>query len=206
MNEKCTKCRREGTKLFLKGEKCNSPKCSFTRRSYNPGQHGSSGSRKLSEYAEQLREKQKVKRIYGLKERQFSNYFKKAESKKGVTGEILLQLLELRLDNIVYKLGLADSRKFARQLISHGHILVNGKKVNIPSFETRIKDKVSIKPKSKEDKYFKEVLPQRLKDVKIPSWLSFDLKKLEGEVLAMPAREELDATIQEQLIVEYYSK
>ncbi len=212
MNESCSKCRREGTKLFLKGEKCVSSKCPFVRRNYPPGQSGvSKGSTskrglKLSDYGVELREKQKVKRIYGLRERQFRNYFKKAGAKKEITGEALLQLLELRLDNIVYRLGLANSRELARQLIRHGHVSVNERKVDIPSYQVKTQDKIGVLPSSEGNKYFKEILPQRLKEVKIPSWLSFDSKKLEGRVLNIPTREDLDTSIQEQLIVEYYSK
>lgn len=202
----CRNCRREGVKLYLKGEKCIN-KCTLVKRNYFPGQHGQSRKRaKVSDYAVQLREKQKVKRLYGVLEKQFRNYFSKADRKEGVTGEILLQLLETRLDNVVYRLGFAPSRRQARVLVNHGHFTVNGKKVNIPSYQVRVGDVIGIKKESANLKYFKEILPEYLKSASTPAWLKFDSKKLVGELLNIPAREELDLEIQEQLIVELYSK
>jgi small subunit ribosomal protein S4 len=203
----CRQCRREGVKLFLKGEKCQGAKCTLIKRNYVPGQHGLSRRRgKPSDYSSQLREKQKVKRIYGVLETQFRNYFEKADHKQGVTGEILLQLLETRLDNVVYRLGFAPSRKQARQLVSHAHFTVNGKKVNIPSYQLKIGDKVAVIKESEADRYFKEVLPNEIAKVTTPIWLKLDAKKLTGELTAIPARIDLDPEINEQLIVELYSK
>lgn len=203
----CRQCRRESTKLFLKGERCQGAKCTLVKRNYNPGQHGLNRRRgKASDYSLQLREKQKVKRTYGVLEKQFRNYFEKADRKQGVTGEILLQLLEARLDNTIYRLGMASSRRQARQLVAHAHFLVNGRKVNIPSFNLRPKDKISVAKESVKNHYFTESTPGIIKGAIIPNWLKFDPKKLEGEFLAYPVREELDPEIQEQLIVELYSK
>jgi small subunit ribosomal protein S4 len=207
ISAKCKQCRREGVKLFLKGEKCESGKCTLIKRNYIPGQHGLSRRRgKPSDYLIQLREKQKVKRTYGVLETQFRNYFEKADRKKGVTGEILLQLLETRLDNVVYRLGLAPSRTMARQLVSHDHFTVNGKKVNIPSFHVRVGDKIEVIKESIDNKYFKEILPNTIGKASAQSWLKLDQKKLSGEILSVPTREELDPEINEQLIVELYSK
>lgn len=203
----CRNCRREGAKLFLKGEKCQGAKCTFIKRNYVPGQHGVSRRRaKISDYAVQLREKQKVKRIYGVLEKQFRNYFEKADRKEGVTGEILLQLLETRLDNVVYRLGYAPSRRQARELVNHGHFCVNGRKVNIPSFHVRVGDKISIRKESASLKYFKELLPEQVKNNVVSAWLKFDPKNMVGELQAIPTRLEMDPDIQEQLIVELYSK
>ncbi len=204
----CKLCRREGMKLYLKGEKCYSDKCPFERRSYPPGQHGKESSfrrRKESDYAMQLREKQKVRRIYGVLERQFRRYFREAERLSGMTGENLLILLERRLDNVVYRLGLADSRAQARQLVQHGHITVNGRKTNIPSFSVRPGDVIAVRPESRRKRYFKdrkEMLGKRA----VPAWLSFDEEKMEGRVVSMPTRQEIDVPVQEQLIVEFYSR
>ena len=204
----CKLCRREGMKLYLKGEKCYSDKCPFERRSYPPGQHGKESSfrrRKESDYAMQLREKQKVRRIYGVLERQFRRYFREAERLSGMTGENLLILLERRLDNVVYRLGLADSRAQARQLVQHGHITVNGRKTNIPSFSVRPGDVIAVRPESRRKRYFKdrkEMLGKRA----VPAWLSFDEEKMEGRVVLMPTRQEIDVPVQEQLIVEFYSR
>ncbi len=192
----CRKCRREGEKLFLKGERCFSPKCSFTRRSYAPGIQGQSKFSKLSEYGKQLREKQKAKRIYRLRETQFANYFSKASKNKEATGEALIQLLEKRLDNVVYKLGFAASLNQARQFVSHGRILVNSKKVNIPSFSVKIKD--TIEPIIKEN--FK------LNKNNMPAWLKIDAKKLQGEILNNPTSEDFPKEINPELIVEFYSR
>lgn len=196
MDAKCRKCRREGKKLFLKGDRCKSAKCALVKRAYAPGPHGQKRAKKISEYGKQLREKQKAKRMYGLRERQFSNYFKKASKNKAATGEILLQFLERRLDNVVFKVGFAPSRKAARQFVLHGHILVNGKKVNIPSYIVDEKEK--IEPKSKEG--FKLIKSE------IPSWIDFKQKDLVAQIAKMPTREELPQEINESLIVEFYSR
>lgn len=198
----CRLCRREGQKLFLKGERCYSTKCAMEKRNYAPGQHGQS-RKKLSEYGTQLREKQKAKRFYGLQETQFRNLFEKAAKKKGITGENLLILLETRLDNVVFRLGLASSRKEARQLINHGHFLVNGKKVNIPSFECKTGDVIKVKEKSANSPKFKEIKDMA---ITVPSWMTVDVEKLEGKVVTMPTRSEIDTPIAEHLIVELYSK
>ncbi len=207
LTAKCKQCRREGTKLMLKGEKCVGPKCTMIKRNYTPGQHGLSRRRgKPSDYLFQLREKQKVKRIYGILETQFRNYFEKADRKQGVTGEILLQSLETRLDNVVYRLGLASSRTMARQLVNHDHFTVNGKKVNIPSYQVRVGDKITFIKESTGSTYYKEVLPKLVEKASAPSWLKLDAKKFAGEMLAVPSRAELDQEINESLIVELYSK
>lgn len=207
ISPKCKQCRREGVKLDLKGEKCLGPKCPMIKRNFIPGQHGTSRRRgKASDYLLQLREKQKVKRTYGVLEKQFRNYFEKADRKEGVTGEILLQLLEARLDNVVYRLGLAPSRTMARQLVNHDHFTVNGKKVNIPSYQVKVGDKVEFIKESQKNTYFKEVLPGIVTKASVPSWLKLDVKKFAGEVIALPTREELDPNINESLIVELYSK
>jgi len=200
----CRLCRREGQKLFLKGSRCYTDKCAISRRSYAPGQHGQA-RKKLSEYGIQLREKQKARRFYGVLERQFRKYFERANDMKGITGENLLGILESRLDNIVYRLGLGSSRSEARQLVNHGHITVNGKRVNIPSYLTKVGDVIAVSEKSKSIKRLDEILDMtggRL----VPSWLEFDADNLTGKVIAVPTREEIDAPIQEHLIVELYSK
>ena len=205
--QSCRKCRREGTRLFLKGDKCEGNKCTLVKRNYIPGQQGQNRRRgKVSDYSLQLREKQKVKRIYGIMERQFRNYFEKADQKQGVTGEILLQLLETRLDNIIFRLGFAASRSQARQLVNHGHFLVNGKKASIPSFQLRPGDAISIEKNSTKNEFFRITLPSILKDANVPSWLKVDQKNQTGQLMAYPTREELDPEIEEQLIVELYSK
>ncbi|HID94036.1 MAG TPA: 30S ribosomal protein S4 [bacterium (Candidatus Stahlbacteria)] len=199
----CRICRRESKKLFLKGERCSTDKCALTRREGPPGEVAKRRRAKESGYAIHLREKQKLKRMYGLLENQFKNYLKIAERKKGVTGEILLQLLERRLDNIVYRLGVAPSRKSARQLVSHGHVLVNGKKVNIPSYLVNVGDTITLKEKSKKLALVENALKE---EREIPKWLSFDKKSLYGKVLAIPKREDIPVDIKEELIVELYSK
>ncbi len=205
IQEQCRQCRREGEKLFLKGERCYSQKCSVFRRSYAPGIHGlSSARKKVSEYGVQLRAKQKVKRIYGVLERQFVNYYKKAEGKQGLTGELLLQALEMRLDNIVYRMNFAASRRQAKELVGHGHFTVNGKKVDVPSYEVKPGDKIEVRKSSQKSKYFSELSKTKAKEE--VSWLLVDLAKMKGEVKAVPMREELDPNINEQLIVELYSK
>ncbi len=200
----CKLCRREGEKLFLKGSRCVTEKCAFEKRGYAPGQHGHNTRRKISEYGLQLREKQKVRRIYGVLERQFKNYFEKADLKKGITGENLLQLLECRLDNIVYRLGFAPSRKSARQLIRHRHLQVNGRIVDIPSYNVRPNDVIKVKEKSKS----LDIVHLALKDSRGEeiSWLRLNKASLEGELLEVPKRDEIMIPAQEQLIVELYSK
>lgn len=198
----CRLCRREGCKLFLKGDRCISPKCAMERRPVAPGQHGL-GRKKVTDYGEQLREKQKVKRAYGVLERQFRGYYEKATRMKGNVGENMLSLLERRLDNVIYRMGIGDSRSESRQIVNHGHILVNGKSVNIPSLIVKEGDEISIK-ESKRD------LPKfsQLRGIKIvtPKWLEFDSNKMTGKILALPRREDIDLNIQEHMIIEYYSK
>lgn len=198
----CKLCRREGQKLFLKGERCYSAKCAIEKRNYAPGQHGQN-RKKISDYGTQLREKQKTKRFYGMQETQFRNLFDKAARKKGITGENLLILLESRLDNVVFRLGLASSRKEARQLVTHNHFLVNGKKVNIPSYEVKAGDVIKVKEKSTNSPKFKEVKEM---SITVPSWLTVDVEKLEGKVITLPTRAEIDTPVAEHLIVELYSK
>ena len=198
----CRLCRREGQKLFLKGDRCYSTKCAMERRGYAPGQHGQ-GRSKASDYALQLREKQKTKRFYGLQETQFRNLFDKADRKSGITGENLLILLETRLDIVVFRLGFASSRKEARQLVNHGHFTVNGKKVNIPSYTVKPGDVIKVKEKSTNSPKFKEVKEMT---ITVPEWVSVDVEKLEGKVLSVPTREQIDTPVAEHLIVELYSK
>jgi len=200
----CKLCRREKIKLFLKGNKCATDKCPVSRRGYPPGQHGQRRS-KLSGYATQLREKQKVKRIYGILEKQFRLYFKMSEKSRGVTGQILLQLLERRLDNVVFRLNFTLTRKEARQTVRHNHVYVNDKKVNIPSYLIKKEDVVRLKLKDKQKKIVKETL-EILKDRAVPSWLSLESDNLTGNVLELPKREDVGFPIQERLIVELYSK
>ena len=198
----CRLCRREGQKLFLKGDRCYSSKCALERRSYAPGQHGQSRS-KISDYGLQLREKQKAKRFYGVQETQFRNLFDKAARRPGITGENLMIYLETRLDNVVFRLGFASSRKEARQLVNHGHFTVNGVKVNIPSFTVKAGDVIKVKEKSTNSPKFKEVKEMT---ITVPSWMTVDVEKLEGKVLSIPTRAEIDTPIAEHLIVELYSK
>ncbi len=199
----CRQCRREGQKLFLKGERCYSTKCAIDKRAYAPGQHGQNRRAKVTEYGLQLREKQKAKRFYGLQETQFRNYFDKAAKKKGLTGENLLVMLETRMDNVVFRMGFASSRKEARQLVTHNHFTINGKKQNIPSYHVSAGDLIKVKEKSTSSPKFKEI---RDMSISTPSWISVDTDKLEGRVLAMPLREEIDTPVAEHLIVELYSK
>jgi len=199
----CRLCRREGCKLFLKGDRCYSGKCSFTKRPVAPGVQTKS-RKKVSEYGVQLREKQKVKRAYGMMESQFHKYYTIAERMKGKTGDNLLSLLESRLDNVVFRLGLADSRAQARQTVLHGHILVNGKKIDIPSYIVQVGDEISVKKKSADTERFKEIREGEARTM--PSWLNMDNANLTGRVVSAPAREDIDLTIEEHLIVELYSK
>ena len=201
---KCKQCRREGEKLYLKGERCYSDKCSFERRPYAPGEHGQ-GRTKYSEYGLQLREKQKIRRIYGLQENKFRRYFEMAESAPGVTGENFLQLLERRLDNVAYRMGFATSRNQARQFVLHGHILVNGERVNIPSYQIDEDDTVSVKDSSRKSDLFKEVFEFN-DDLTPPEWLSVNKEKAEGQIISLPEREDIDYPVEEHLIVEYYSR
>ncbi len=201
----CRQCRREKLKLFLKGDRCYSDKCSFERRSFPPGQHGQARMRKVSDYAIQLREKQKVRRIYGMLEGQFKKYFVLAERAKGVTGENLLQLLERRLDNTIFRLGFACSRTQARQFVRHNHFLVNGKKVNIPSYFVSVNDVITLKEKSHKNTAITESL-ESVARRGVPAWLELNHKEYKGTVKSMPDRQEITMPIQEQLIVELYSK
>lgn len=201
---RCRLCRREGVKLYLKGDRCYSNRCAIERRNAPPGQHGRA-RRKVTEYAVQLREKQKVRRTYGILETQFRNYFEKAERQRGITGENLLRLLERRLDNIVYRLGLAASRTEARQLIRHGHFQVNGRKVSIPSFLVRVGDKVTVADKSKESPRIKELIERAAQNTP-PAWLRYDAETVAGEVLSYPTRDQIDTPVKEQLVVELYSR
>jgi len=201
----CRLCRREGMKLFLKGERCYTEKCAIEKRNFAPGQHGKTRKAKLAGYGLQLREKQKVKRIYGVLEDQFRGYFEEAERTKGITGVTLLQLLERRLDNVIYRLGLATSRSQARQLARHGHFLINGKKVDIPSYSLKQGDVVTILGRSQKNVTIEHAI-QEVKGRGIPEWLSFDSASLSGRVVSIPTREQINLPVQEQLIVELYSK
>ena len=199
----CRQCRREGVKLFLKGNRCFSAKCAVTKRPNPPGQHRPM-RRKVSEYGLQLREKQKARRAYGILEGQFEHYFEMAAAQKGVTGENLLRLLERRLDNVVYRMGYGASRAQSRQFVNHGHFLVNGKKVDIPSYLIKVGDEITVKERSRSINRFKEVRDgvERI----IPTWLEFDADALRGKVVALPQREDIDLSLQETLIVELYSR
>ena len=201
----CRLCRRENLKLFLKGDRCYTDKCGFERRSYAPGQHGQRRGRKVSDYGIQLREKQKVKRIYGIFEKQFRGYYHKAERQRGITGTNLLILLERRLDNIAYRMGFASSRDQARQLVRHDHFTVNGSKVNIPSYQVKSGDVIEVKEKSKKIPVIQEAMETVVRREK-PPWLEVESDNLRGVVKAFPSREELTMPINEQLIVELYSK
>lgn len=200
----CRLCRREGCKLFLKGEKCYGDKCVVNRRPTPPGEHGQARQRKMSEYGLQLREKQKAKRAYGVMENQFHRYFEEAERTKGITGENLLVMLERRLDNVVYRAGFGASRPMARQLVLHGHIRVNGKKVDVPSFLVKPGDVITIREKSAQSDYFKALREGTGKV--LPAWMTIDAPNLKLTIDAMPKREDIDLTIQENLIVELYSR
>ncbi|MEZ5063379.1 MAG: 30S ribosomal protein S4 [bacterium] len=202
---KCRQCRREGVKLFLKGERCLTLKCAIERRNYAPGVHGQNFRRKVSDYGLQLREKQKARRTYGVLERQFRGYYQKAAGQKGVTGENLLRLLELRLDNVVYRLGLASSRSQARQLVLHRHFSVNGRTVTIPSFQCKPGDKISVRDGSRKLTAVEAALEARDPNALV-SWLSLDKTAMSGSVLSSPSRQEIPVPLNEQLIVELYSK
>lgn len=200
----CRQCRREGVKLYLKGDRCYSDKCAFSKRGYAPGQHGQ-GRKKVSEYGIQLREKQKARRTYGVLEGQFRTYFDKADRQKGITGENLLVLLERRLDNVVYRLGFGSSRNQARQLVRHGHFTVNGHRVNIPSYQVKAGDVIQVKESSKESPIMKE-MAEGIASKTVPAWLELSAADLSGKVVRYPNREEIDIPIQEHLIVELYSR
>ena len=203
-DEQCRICRREGQKLFLKGSRCYSDKCSVTRRNYAPGEHGQ-GKKKLSEYGTQLREKQKTKSFYGVGERQFRKYFEMAETKRGITGEVLLQILESRLDNVIYRIGFGQSRAQARQLVNHGHFDVNGVKTDIASYLVKPGDIITVRENKKDSKVLKENI-ESSGSRPIPEWLEINSEKLEAKVLRLASREDVDLPVEEHLIVELYSK
>jgi small subunit ribosomal protein S4 len=205
LDPKCRQCRREGEKLFLKGEKCFTDKCSIERRAYPPGQHGQKKNNRLSEYGTQLREKQKVRRIYGVLEKQFRLTYKQATASRGITGESLLQILESRLDNVTYRMGFGASRSEARQVVRHNAVLVNGQRVNIPSYQVRPGDVVEVAEKSKAQLRIKAALAAA-ESRGFPEWLEMDTKAFKGTFKAKPQRSELPATINEKLVVELYSK
>ena len=200
---KCRLCRREGGKLFLKGDKCYKTSCPFEKRPVAPGQHGAD-RKKVSEYGKQLREKQKTKRIYGVLEGQFRKYYEKADRMKGITGENMLSLLERRLDNVVFRMGIGSSRSQARQLVTHAHFTVNGRPCNIASFCVKVGDVIAVKETKKDNKYFSEI--KQMKVANMPKWLEFDPETLEGKIIALPTREDIDIQIKEHMIVELYSK
>lgn len=201
----CRLCRREGIKLFLKGQRCLTDKCAIEKRNFQPGQHGKARRPKLVGYGLQLREKQKVRRLYGIMEDQFRGYFEKAARMKGITGENLLSMLERRLDNVVYRMGLATSRAEARQLVRHGHILVNGRKVNIPSYQVNSGHEISVRESSRKSQFILRAL-DLAGSRGVPSWLAFDREAFKGNVASLPKREDVNFPIQEQMIVELYSK
>jgi small subunit ribosomal protein S4 len=205
LDPKCRQCRREGEKLFLKGEKCFTDKCAIENRNYPPGQHGQRRASRLSDYGVQLREKQKLRRIYGILEKQFRGYYAEADRRKGITGENLLQLLESRLDNVTYKMGIAASRTEARQIVKHNSILVNGKRVNIPSYQVRPGDEITVVDASKTQLRIKAAL-EAAEERGFPEWLEVDIKEFKGIFKNIPLRDDLPATINESLIVELYSK
>lgn len=199
----CKLCRREGTKLFLKGDRCYTDNCALNKRSYAPGQHGQ-GRKKLTEYGMQLREKQKVKRFYGISESQMAKNFLIADKAQGITGENLLQILELRLDNVVFRMGLASSRAEARQLVNHGHFLVNGEKVDIPSYAVAVGDVIEVKERSRKSDKLKDLVANH--NGSTVAWLNLELDNFKGTVVAAPRREDIDLPIEEHLIVELYSR
>jgi small subunit ribosomal protein S4 len=205
----CKLCRREGEKLFLKGTRCASPKCPFERgHDYPPGEHGRTARfrrRRPSDYSRQLRAKQKVRRIYGVLERQFRRYFREAERRPGLTGENLLAILESRLDNVVYRLGFADSRSQARQLVQHGHFTVNGRRTTVPSYNIQPQDTIEVREGSRKKEYFKQ-RAEVLDEGAVPNWLGLDAKRMVARMVQVPVREDIEATLNESLIVEYYSR
>ena len=201
----CRLCRREGMKLFLKGERCYTEKCAIEKRNLPPGQHGKLRKAKLVGYGLQLREKQKVKRIYGVLENQFRRYFEIADRTRGITGETLLQLLERRLDNVIYRLGLATSRAQARQLVRHGHFLINGRKVDVPSYSVKAGDVITVRGTSAQTPAIQHAM-EEVKGRGIPEWLAFDAGQMTGRIQSLPPREQINLPVPEQLIVELYSK
>lgn len=202
----CRLCRREGTKLFLKGDRCFSDKCSVARRAQAPGQHGvGAGRKRVKEYGLQLREKQKAKRYYGILEKQFKNYFVKADKKEGQTGENLLTMIERRLDNVVYRMGMADSRREARQLVCHGHFRVNGRKVDIPSYITKKGDVITLREQSRKSARIK-MLVENISARSVPAWITMDKENIQATINALPTKTDIDFPIEEHLIVELYSK
>ncbi len=205
IDSKCKQCRRVGEKLFLKGERCSTPKCAMIKRNYAPGFHGPKGRKRLSDYGLQLQEKQKAKKYYGLLEKQFQLTFAKASKKQGDAGKNFFRLLEMRLDNTIFRLGLASSRSQARQMVNHGHFTVNDRKANIPSFIVKVGQIIKIKKSSRNNRYFKN-LEEKLKKADRSSWLSFDVKDLSAKVLHEPKDEDLPQNINVQMIIEYYSK
>lgn len=206
LDAKCRQCRRAGEKLFLKGERCNTSKCAVLKRNYPPGFHGSKQTRKrLTEYATQLIEKQKAKWTYQILEKQFKITFNRAQKRQGSAGDNLFKLLELRLDNVIYRLGIGSSRGQARQIVGHTHITVNDKKVNIPSYTVKTGDVIKIKKSSANNRFFKGV-EEKIKNVEIPGWLNLDIKTMEAKVLHEPSREDINTKINSQMIVEFYSK
>jgi len=204
LGKRCRICRRAREKLFLKGERCLTNKCAFERRKYPPGQRGKRGTR-ITDYLIQLREKQKLKKIYGLRERQFKNLFELASKMKGSTGDNFISLLERRLDNVVYRMGFASSRAQARQLIVHGHILVDGRKVNIPSYLVKQGNKITLKEKTRQNYYVLKSI-SRLENVPVPEWISLNLENFEGTIVRLPERKDVQLPVSEHLIIEFYSK
>lgn len=206
IDAKCKKCRRAGEKLFLKGDRCNSQKCAMVRKPYAPGVHGKSVSRGLSEYGKQLSMKQRIKRVYGIFEKQFRKHYDEIKNKQGVTGDLFLARLEMRLDNVIYRMGFASSRSTSRQLVNHGYFKVNGKKLDIPSCEIKIGNVIAVDQSKIEKNYLKNI-SQVLKNKKdFPSWIQFDQDKMEGKIIAIPQRSEIGSSLDPQMVVEYYSR
>ncbi len=206
LDSKCKLCRRAEEKLFLKGDRCSSPKCAMVRKAYPPGMHGKAVRKGLSEFGKQLAQKQKVKRIFGISECQFRKYFEEAKKKKGILGNDLIEILETRLDNVIYRLGLAQSRNQARQLVSHGNFLVNGRSLNIPSARIKVGDKIKVKETKLIKKYWKDLQLILKKGQKIPQWLSFDPVKMEGEIIAKPTLQDVGMELDLQAVIEFYSR
>jgi small subunit ribosomal protein S4 len=207
LESKCKLCRRAGEKLFLKGDRCASPKCAMIKKNYPPGIHGNSGGfSKVSEYGKQLAQKQKIKRIYGVSEKQFKKHFEDAQRQKGIVGDNLIIRLEMRFDNVIHRLGFAQSRTHARQLVGHSHFLVNGKKFNIPSACLKIDDVITIKPHKAKKNYFKELEAIKKKDQDTPKWILFDPSKMEGKIVAKPTKNEVGAKLDVQDVIEFYSR
>jgi len=208
LTNKCKLCRRAGEKLFLKGERCGTPKCAIIRRAYPPGVHGAKGKRNPSEFGQQLAMKQKMKRVYGVLERQFKKYFVAVKEKPGITGDLLLQKLELRLDNAIYRAGFAPNRRLARQLVRHSHFLVNGKRVNIPSYEVKVGDEVAVKENKANKNYFQQIreIIKEKKAGDAPGWIELLPEKNAFKIKSLPARENIDLNLDAQMVVEFYSR